>query len=177
MKMNLGKRIVAVGLCSTLAVGAIGGTAYAYFTDQVKTSGTQELTMGYSTTTNEEIDEKDGTKRISITNTGPTEVMVRLLVFGAGLDDTRQITQIDGGDGWNLSRTVQNCWEYEDSLMPGDSTDKFVITMNDENKKEVTGDDPDEFHVIVVGQCSPTAYEGDKPYGYTWSDSGRVWEW
>lgn len=75
-----------------LAVTAFAGTAWAYFTDQVRASGEKEVVFGYDYETEEKIEGTD--KVIRIVNKGATEVMARVLIFGAGDADDQGRTAI-----------------------------------------------------------------------------------
>ena len=162
---NLGKRIVTIGLASALGVFAVVGSAFAFFTDQVTAKGEKEVVLGYDTTTTEDI--KDGNKIITVTNNGQTEVMVRLMVFGAGDDDNDKRTVINPGAGWiQVSADEGQCWQYNNVLSPvgtdGSSATEFRIDLAE-------GASGDDFEVIVIGQCSAVYYGDDGlPHAYNW---------
>lgn len=173
---NMGKRIVAVAMASVLAVAAVAGSAYAYFTDFVKTEGQRQLVFGYSTETHEDISD-DGTKTITISNTAITEAMVRVIIFGADTDDPQGLTEIVAGDNDNWIKRGAAAdrrgyiYEYSKVLAPvgqeGSTTEPLQIKLN----KPEGQSGLEEFQVIVIGQCSPVAYDdNDRPYGYIWSN-------
>ncbi len=171
---NMGKRIVAVAMASVLAVVAVAGSAYAYFTDFVKTEGQRELVFGYSTETHEDISD-DGTKTITISNTAITEAMVRVIIFGADMDDPQGLTEIVAGGNWSDPKHASDgsgyIYEYTKVLAPvgqeGSTTEPLQIKLN----KPEGQSGLEEFQVIVIGQCSPVAYDdNDRPYGYIWSN-------
>lgn len=168
-------KLIAIGLASVLAVAAFGGTAYAYFTDQVKASGEKEVVFGYNYETEERI---EGTEKVvRIVNTGDTEIMARVLIFGAGEVDNQGRTEIVPGAGWQKQPAGEGtCFVYNVPLKPqgqeGDATTELRIKLTG---TQVDADEAEDFEVIVVGQVSPVAYNaaGTSWYGYNWTNSGQ----
>lgn len=164
---KLAKKAIAIGLASTLAVTAVAGTAWGYFTDQVEASGAKEVVFGYDYYTDESLE--GNTKVVKIENTGPTEIMVRVFIFGAGMGDNNGRTIIDPGDGW-MPMGGDEGFTYNLSLKPGETTTEIRIELAQGLDAEELG----EFEVTVVGQASPTAYdENGKPYGYNWTSKNQ----
>ena len=160
---KLAKKAIAIGLASTLAVTAAAGTAWAYFTDQVKASGEKEVVLGYDYYTYEFLE--GNTKVVKIQNTGQTEIMVRVFIFGAGMDDNNGRTVISPDSGWN-PMGGDGGFTYSLSLKPGEWTSEIRIDLAD----GLNADELDKFEVTVVGQASPTAYdENGNPYPYNWT--------
>lgn len=166
-------RIIAAGLASVLAVTAFAGTAWAYFTDQVRASGEKEVVFGYDYETEEKIEGTD--KVIRIVNKGATEVMARVLIFGAGDADDQGRTAIYPGDGWRQQQSDEGtCFVYTLPLKPsgtdGDATTELRIKLTG-----AQGDEPEDFQVVVVGQVSPVAYNaaGTSWYGCNWTNPGQ----
>lgn len=162
----LAKKMVAVGLASTLCVAAVAGPAYAYFTDVVRASGQHSLTLGYSSELHEELDGLN--KKITIENTGNTDVMVRVQIFGIenrpGMDISVK------GSNWQKAalpagQEEGQVWEYTQVLPPKATTDELLIEV----KQTITDQLLGEFDIIVIGQTSPAAYdEAGNPYAYNW---------
>lgn len=162
------KRFISIGLIALLAVVLCAGPAYAYFTAATSASGQQEITLGYSTETHEELVGTD--KAITMKNTGGMDVMVRVIIMGA---EPREGVDISiAGPGW--SRTGgsddQQIWTYTaDALHPGETTP----VLNVEVEKKESPDEPTDllnldFDIAVVGQCTPAAYDdAGKAYSYT----------
>ena len=157
------KRTVAIGLAATLAVAAVAGTAYAYFTDQVKATGVKEVVFGYDYKTNDNI--VDGKKVVNIENTGQTEIAARVMIFGA--EDAKH-AEIVPDKGWS-KEIIEGvaCFTYtKKALAPGEKTTNIVVELTG-----VPEDESDQFEVIVVGQASPVAYneDGTKWWPYNWT--------
>lgn len=165
---KLAKRAIAIGLASTLAVAAVAGTAWGYFTDQVEGRGEASVAFGYDYRVDEDIDEETGEKTVKIQNTGQTEIMARVLIFGAGDDDMLHRTEISH-EGWTPQPSAGEggtCLVYDKPLLPGEDTLPVHVSLTN-----VPEEDPGEFRVIVVGQASIVTYDDDGiPHAYTWKN-------
>lgn len=162
------KRFITIGLIALLAVALCAGPAYAYFTAVTSASGEQEITLGYSTETHEEL--ANGNKKITMKNTGDMDVMVRVIIMGA---EPREGVDISiAGLGWSRvgGSDDQQIWLYTaDALHPGEETSVLNVEVE---KKEISDKPIDllnlDFDIAVVGQCTPAAYDDSgKAYSYT----------
>lgn len=176
---KVSKRMIIIGLCIALAVAALAGPAYAYFTQFVSASGEKPVTLGYGTETHEELDGLD--KKITITNNGETEVMVRVRLFGA-YDHTGATVSVGTGEGaggsWSLTEGEgeNQLWTYNAVLQPGETSVPLVVDVEFDPERNGYGtieQDLIDFDIIVVSQTSPVAYKNGEPYAYNWSEGGN----
>lgn len=98
------KRLITIGLVALLAVILCAGPAYAYFTAVTSASGEKEITLGYSTETNEDFDGED--KSITMKNTGDIDVMVRVVLLGVQPQEGVDISI--GGSGWVKTEATED---------------------------------------------------------------------
>lgn len=155
---SLVKRAGFVVLAATLCIAALSGTAFAYFTANTSASGGHELTLGYESHIEEELDGLD--KNITMTNTGETDIMVRVQIFYSNwMNESGDITvdthNAEGFDGWSpvaSSGSEGETWEYKGVLKPGESTSALVAEVS--AKSEIK-----DFDIIVIGQTSPIYYD------------------
>lgn len=162
--MQISKRVLIGFIAAALCVAALTGTALAYFSDKTVASGEHPLTLGYSTEVEENMDGLD--KHITITNTGDTEVMVRVQLFYSNANGVDVSVE---GSGWtgNGAESAPYVWNYDQVLAPGASTSELVAKVSADAKLLQTN-----FDVIVVSQSSPAVYDADgNPYGYDWTDA------
>lgn len=159
IRSSLAKRAGVVALTAALGMATLTGTAFAYFTSNTQATGGHTIQLGYSTDVNEEI--VDGNKRISMTNTGNTDVMVRIqLFYGTGVNNSITVGT-PGAEGWT---NAGDTWTYSEVLAPGAST--TVLPVNVTAKE---GTDLSNFDVTVIGQTSPVYYDEDgKAVAYLW---------
>ena len=150
MKKN---RIITIAaLLLSLVVGI--GFAFAYFTDYEAARGGAIIHLGGQT---ELIEQMDGNnKKISVKNTGQTDMIVRVMIFG----DESKMT-VTAPDDWY--KGDDGAYYYKKILhgsadgKHGDSTS----TIHAEIK--VTGDDATQnFDTVVVHEGSQAVYDGTK---------------
>ena len=150
MKKN---RIITIAaLLLSLVVGI--GFAFAYFTDYEAARGGAIIHLGGQT---ELIEQMDGNnKKISVKNTGQTDMIVRVMIFG---DESKMtVTAPDdwykGDDGAYYYKKILHGSPYGES---GDSTSTILAEI------KVTGDeDVKDFDIIVVQEGSRVVYDGTK---------------
>lgn len=142
--------LAAAGL--VLAGTATVGSAYAYFTTYVQTSGKIAMELGRTET---EIEEqvKDGMKIVQVKNTGEYACYVRVTAF-AGSEYT--LTYEDGGSG-NWFDGGDGYWYYKELLQPGETTESMQIKLPSELFEHVT--DEKDLNVIVIQECAPESYD------------------
>ena len=154
------KRILLALLALCLALTAITGSAWAYFTTNTSAAGGQTLRLGSSTSVDEDMD--GWTKQVTITNdeNSAQSVYLRARVFS-------QYTVKCEGDGWR--EDTDGYWYYSDILAPGASANMFTaaITPNGvPGSPTAPGDEKAEpFDVTVVYETTPVQYQADgTPY-------------
>ena len=140
--------LFALVLCLSVSVGA----SLAYFSDYEEASGGATLNLGGKTEMSE--GESSNEKNIVITNTGKTNMIVRVGIYGpeemADVVNTKD--WLVGSDGF---------YYYGKILKPGQSTPKDTLVSS--MKFKWKGEEPDyEFEVTVVHEGSQALYDGDK---------------
>lgn len=139
------------------------GVAYGYFTDYEKAEGGAVIHLNGQTVIEEKAD-KDK-KEVVIANTGKTDVIVRVAVYG---DFIKDIVIANPSD-W----TEDEGWYYYNSILPvGGETSKITVNI-DKEAAEAAGHD---YEIIVVHESQRVVYDGTdannvvKPEGWTHPD-------
>ena len=165
MKKN---RIITIAaLLLSLVVGI--GFAFAYFTDYEAARGGAIIHLGGQTEITEKMDENN--KNITITNTGQTDMIVRVMIYG----DENKMT-VTAPDDWYEG--TDGAYYYKKILhgsadgKSGDSTSTILakITVTDD-------DNVKDFDIIVVHEGSQAVYDGDKlavPDGWNAEAVGKI---
>ena len=102
-----------------------------------------------------EVDEEfDGNnKEVTIKNTGDTDMVVRLKVFG---DENHMTMNSTGNTDW-LEGT-DGFWYYKKVLPAGAEASMFKVEVNG----EIDPGDPIDFEITVVHESQRVTYDGDK---------------
>lgn len=128
------------------------GATLAYFSDYEQASGGATLYLGGKTELTE--GEDTGEKNIVVTNTGKTNMIVRVGIFGP---DGMKAPTMKG----NWIHADDGMYYYGVVLKPGEDTGKNNLVASMSFKWE--GDAPDYYlEVTVVHEGSQAIYEGDK---------------
>ena len=134
------RRIILLVVASALVLSLTVGLALAYFSDSTAAEGGKPVTLGGQTTIVEQ--QKDNSKVIRIQNTGETDVVVRVAVYGP--------TEIKyTGSGWTKSGDF---WYYDKVLPVGATSDPITATW------EVPKDLGDDYNVVVVQESDQVVY-------------------
>ena len=122
-------------------------TCGAWFSDYKELSGDASLKLSHQTSITEEIDDNSN-KHVTITNTGETDVVVRVKLFGGSY------VKITAGENWKLSD--DGWYYYEKVLTPREvSTEIFAEVKKSEA--------PDyDFDVVVILEAERAIYDGDQ---------------
>ena len=153
--------IVLAVLFVFIAVAPIRETL-AYFTAYAPASGEGKVDLTWNTKLDEEIDENQRDKHITVTNTGKTPVVVRVSVFADEAYTTYSYNDSDwtkNSDGW---------WYYTKVLAPGESTSVLDVLVKVENVPDY------DFNIIVVHESSRAIYKNgsttelEKPDGWAY---------
>lgn len=158
-----------ITICAVL-ISLIASTtaAYAYFTDYEEALGGAQIKLEGQTEIHET--PEDDQKTISIENTGETDVVVRVAVFGDFID-WDNTTYSD--DDWMKDG---DWWYYKKILKPGETTSEIVVKIDTDAAKEAEHD----FDIVVVHESARVTYDGTadnkvvKPDGWpeSWNDLG-----
>ncbi len=136
-------------LCLTVSIGL----AVAYFTDYEAAKGGAVLHLSGQTEIVETVN--DTGKTISISNTGESDMVVRVMVIG----DSKKVTKITTGENW--SGPDNDGWYYYTKVLKkngedGSSTSDINATITLDEK-----DDIRDFDVIVVHESERVVYDGN----------------
>lgn len=141
VKRNKILLVVALTLVLSLTVGL----TLAYFSDYTEAKGSKVVTLGGRTEINEV--PGDNSKNIKIKNTGETEVIVRVAVYGPG--EIRYTKT----DGWSRSGDY---WYYNSVLKPTEETSPLIAEW------DVPTDIAGDYNVVVAHESEMAVYDGDK---------------
>ena len=132
------------------------GFAAAYFTDYEAAKGGAVIHLGGQTELTEDVD-KDGNKTLQVQNTGQTDMIVRVLIYG----DKDRIDSISA-DGWN--KGDDGAYYYSKVLHPApagsDQKGDVTSTLKVNVKTDKGVSDTDDFQIIVVHEGSQAVYDG-----------------
>ena len=146
---NKNKLIIALSLilCLTASVGF----TLAYFTDYENAKGGAVVNLSGQTEIEEEFDGNN--KEATITNTGETDMVVRLKVFGDEKhmkeNSTNNKDWVKGSDGF---------WYYKKVLPVGKEASMFKVDVSG----KIDPGDPIDFEITVVHESQRVTYDGDK---------------
>jgi len=164
MKKNTIRTICLTAAALILASGLTVGSAMAYFTTYVTGSGGVELKLGAVKT---EIDEKvvNGKKELTLTNTGNLDCYVRLKALTGDAYKNGIAYSEPGGEGkWTPGVASEGYYYYADIIEPGGSTTQLDVSF-----VFPTGEEPEDFNVIIIQECTPVLYDNNgTPYA-DWS--------
>ena len=153
VKKNIFLLVIAMVLVLSLTVGL----TLAYFSDYTEAKGGAKLALGNKTEITEDVT-KDS-KTVYVTNTGETNVVVRVMIVGpTGMKVTAEGKWEPHGD----------YYYYNEILKPGDTT-KGTLFAN--TKDYPVGTDlGDEYQIVVVHESAQPTYDGnnnvEKPEGW-----------
>ncbi len=136
-----------------LSLSVTVGATLAYFSDYEQASGGATLNLGGKTELTEGSNENE--KDIVIKNTGKTNMIVRVGIYGPDEMDPLEVT-----GKWNYCQ-ADGMYYYGEVLPPGKDTSDSKL------KSSLTftwkGDEPDYYlEVTVVHEGSQAIYEGNK---------------
>ena len=152
MKRKLTKKTTAVLLAVLLCLTVSTGVTVAYFNDYEDASGGATISLGGKT----ELYEGKSTenKDIQIKNTGKTNMIVRVAIFGA--DEYMNVTFEDEKD-W---KRIGDFYYYREVLLPEATTSFIYAKVEQEWEGKVRPDY--DFDVTVVHESAQAIYDGSK---------------
>lgn len=141
--------IFALVLCLSVTIGA----SLAYFSDYEEALGGATLSLGGKTELYE--GEDTNAKNIQITNTGKTNMIVRVGIYGPTEMSEPSATGnwFKGGDGF---------YYYGKILKPGETTAKDTLVASMSFSWDTKEAPEYDFDVTVVHEGSQALYDGDK---------------
>lgn len=163
MKRRLPKKttvaLLAVLLCLSVSIGG----AVAYFSDYEEAAGGAVLNLGGKTELIE--GQEDAEKKIVVKNTGETNMIVRVGLFGA--EEYMTVTYSE--EDW---KKIGDYYYYKKVLLPEQSTSAIDAVL----KTEWEGEKPDfNFDVDVIHEAAQAVYNGQTlvtPVG--WDDISGI---
>ena len=160
--------VFALILCLSISVGA----SLAYFSDYEEASGGATLKLGGKTELTEGDDHSQ--KDIVITNTGETNMIVRVAIMGEGVNYFTEGNPSYSKDDWT-TKTDSNgvtWYYYKKVLEPGKSTSDIKAKMAFNWK----GEEPNySFEITVVHESAQAVFNGRTlatPNG--WDDISKI---
>lgn len=139
--------VIAVALVLSISIG----TAFAYFSDRTEATGEASLTLGSKTDIEETV--TDNQKTISIKNTGETDVLVRVGIYGP---DTMTVDQISGTD-WEYDETT-GFWYYT-KVLPAPQGSQESATSNIIAQVTAPSGQASNFDIVVVQESAQVTYD------------------
>lgn len=144
---NKKKLLIAVGIILCLTVNI--GFTVAYFTDYEAARGGAILHLSGQSEITEKIDGNE--KVVTITNTGKTDLVVRVQAFGENV-------QAKPGDAWAQGSGDGSSWYYYTKVLKaGETTPEIRFAVSG----RVDTDDPVDFDVTVVQEAERVVYTQD----------------
>ena len=168
MKNKWSKKTICLVLTALVLVAGLGvGSAMAYFTTYAMAKGSEAVVLKFGDT---EIDEDvvAGQKQIVLKNTGDGACYVRLKALtGDKYKDSLVYSEPDNAGKWTPG--ADGYYYFSDIVVPkGTSTElevKFAFPAEEE---------PTDFNVIIIQECTPVLYdENGNPYA-DWSVTADV---
>ena len=146
MKMNktilFSILFIAVSLFMFTTISSSG----AWFSSYRELDGVANLKLSHQTKVIKNIDE-DGNKHITIRNTGETDVVVRVKIFGG------DFVNIEASENWIKS---DDWYYYNKVLKPDDYSGSIDATVTGEGAPDF------DFDVIVILEAERAVYDGQQ---------------
>ena len=150
MKQRLTKKTIAALLAVLLCLSVSIGGAVAFFSDYEEAAGAAVVNLGGQTELTE--GEDSANKHIVVKNTGETNMIVRVAIYGAD----EYMTVEYSTDDWEK---IGDFYYYKKVLLPEESTSAIDAKL----KVEWQGEEPDyNFDVTVVHEAAQAVYNGKK---------------
>lgn len=140
------KRNVLFVIAAVLVLSLSVGFASAYFSDHEAAQGAAVIHMGGQSKIVEDVDENS--KSVQIQNTGETEIVVRVAIYGP-----TEMT-IKKSDDWV---EMNGFYYYKNVLQPGDLTPKGSLVAKTEYPAGT--DLGQEYEIVVVQECEQARYD------------------
>ena len=149
--------IFALVLCLSVSIGA----SLAYFSDYEEASGGATLNLGGKTEISEGTDHDQ--KNIVITNTGKTNMIVRVAIMGEGVKYFKNPPSYSTNDWVTDTDSNGVTWYYYKKVLePGEAPDyNSTSPINAKMEFSWEGEEPDyNFDITVVHESAQAVYNG-----------------
>ena len=159
------KRTILLVIAMMLVLSMTVGLTLAYFSDHTEAKGGAMLALGAKDELHEDVDENS--KSVWIENTGETNIVVRVAIYGP--------TQMKVNANKNLWEENGGYYYYKKILKPGELTEKGSLVA-DTKFPEGTDLGP-EFEIVVVQECAQAIYDGSTllpPAGWNYVPQGEA---
>lgn len=146
-------------MCIVLIAFTSIGLTIAYFSDHTEAQGEVKVNLAAQVEIPETVD-PDGTKHITIENTGDTDVVVRVAIYGPWLTADDQEADITPGADWEL---IGNYYYYKKILPAKGQTSEIKVELGH------IPEDVENFDITPVFQAALVTYENGavvKPDGW-----------
>jgi len=152
MKKNKNNKTICLAAAALLLAGSLSvGSALAYFTAYDEAAGALTLNREFTQTEpNENV--VDGKKEVTITNTGDFECYVRMKALTG--NKYKDSIQYFGDSKWTPG--ADGYFYYSDIVPAGGKTSQIDVTFSFPTEEE-----PDDFNVIIIQECTPVLYNED----------------
>lgn len=158
------KLLLALGAAVFVIFIITASPVLAYFSDHTEASGTIPVTLGSTTTMDEQVE--GFVKSITITNEGPESCYVRARAYAGG-----DIELDHAGTGWSKGDSDDPWYYYGEVLDAGASTETLKVTISNPPEDAADGD---TFNVVVVYESVKVLYDEDgEPLAADWSMKGK----
>lgn len=148
MKALSRNKLIAL-IAAIMVISSSVGAALAYFSSYDQGAGEAKLVLGGTSEVTEEF--KDNNKIITLKNTGETNIVVRVAIYGP---DGTAVTPVTPAD-WEQ---IGDYWYYKHILAPGASASKINATINNIPVNE----DIENFDIIVAHESAMAVTSGGK---------------
>ena len=145
MKAFNKKSILAV-IAAALVLSLSMGMTFAYFSDYEAAKGGAQLTLGAQTHIEEDVTDKG--KTLVIQNTGDTDVVVRVGVYGPSTMSVEDVS----GENWAYDAGT-GFWYYTKVIPAGKESTALDATITAPEGQI------DNFDVVVVQDCAQVVYD------------------
>jgi len=145
------KKKLVIALSLILCLTASVGFTLAYFTDYENAKGGAVVSLSGQSEVEEKFDGNN--KEVTIKNTGDTDMVVRVKVFG---DEDRMTENSTNNKDW--VKGSDGFWYYKKVLPAKSTASMFKVDVN----AKIEPGDALDFEITVVHESQRVTYDGDK---------------
>ena len=172
MKKRITKRSILAAAALVLCLSVTIGSAMAYFTDYEDAQGGAVLHLGGETEIDEGSDARN--KHIVIQNTGETNMMVRVGIFG---NENEKYLTVTPAAGWIAGS--DGFYDYGSTLKPEEQTSAIDAVLKAEWTKGGENPDLKDFEITVVHESAQAIFDDATqklaiPAGWDKATAGKI---